>query len=102
MRTILFALAWAFILAVAAYDTYFAWYYGAVFDAWELNPVARWVVQHSGLGGVFAFKAGFLAFALAVAAYCHRRRHRLEVPYTLTISGVHLALSLHYLVEQWR
>jgi hypothetical protein len=39
-----------------------------------------------------------LGFALAVAVYCHQRNHRLELPYTLVISGVHLWLSLHYLL----
>ena len=31
----LFLLAWAFILGVAAYDTYFAWRYRAIFLNWR-------------------------------------------------------------------
>jgi hypothetical protein len=98
MRTSLFAFAWTFVLAVAAYDVYFAWQYRAVFHAWELNPIARWAADLCGLGAVFGIKAAFLAFALGVAIYCHRCRHRLAIPYTLTIGGAHFALSLQYLL----
>jgi hypothetical protein len=98
MRTTLFALAWAFILVVAAYDVSFAWHYRAGFAAWELNPVARWVAALYGLGTVFAFRVAVILFAAGLAIYCHRRRHRLAVPYTLVMGGMHLLLSLHYLV----
>lgn len=47
-----------------------------------------------------ALKLLLLSFALGVAAYCHRRHHRLEVPLTLAVSGIHLLLSVRYLVEQ--
>jgi hypothetical protein len=97
MRTSVFALAWAFVVVVSAYDVHFAWRYRAVFDAWELNPVARWVAGLFGLGALFAAKAALLVFAVAVAAYCQRLRHRLAVPYTLSVSGMHFVLSLHYL-----
>jgi hypothetical protein len=35
---------------------------------------------------------------MLVAVYCHFRRHYLEIPYTLIVSGIHLVLSLHYLM----
>jgi hypothetical protein len=98
MRTTLFVLAWAFVLGVAAYDAHFAWRYRSAFDAWELNPLARRVAGACGLLAVLGLKAGLLAFAALVGLYCHLCRHRLAVPYTLTVSGVHLALSLHYLL----
>jgi hypothetical protein len=102
MRTHLFALAWAFVLGVTAYDVYFAWQYRALFETWELNPLARWAAGNCGLGAVFGFKAAVAVFAVAVAACCHLRRHWLEVPYTLFVSGVHLLLSAYYVVGQFR
>jgi hypothetical protein len=98
MRITRFALAWTFIAAVAAYDVYFAWRYRAVFEEWEMNPIALWIVRLWGLEAAAGLKAALLAFALGVGAYCHRCRHWLEVPYTLTISAIHFLLSLHYLV----
>jgi hypothetical protein len=100
MRSPLFALAWVFVVAVAAYDVHFAWYYRECFDAWEMNPLARWGARLGGLEAVLALKAGLLLFAVAVAAYCHCRRHWLEVPYTLIVGSVHLVLSVHYLVGE--
>jgi hypothetical protein len=47
---------------------------------------------------MFAVKIVFLVFGVAVAAYCHFRRHYLELPYTLIVSGIHLLLSLHYVM----
>jgi hypothetical protein len=98
MRPTLFVLAWVFVLGIAAYDVYFAWQYRVAFHEWELNPVARWAAGLYGLGAVVALKAALLTFALGVAWHCHRIRHRLEVPYTLFVGGVHLLLSVHYLV----
>ena len=100
MRITLFTLAWAFIAAVAAYDVYFAWHYRAFFQEWELNPVARWAVGQWGLGAVAVLKVALLSFALGVAAYCHHRRHRLEVPLTLVVGGAHLMLTVRYLFGQ--
>jgi hypothetical protein len=97
MKNVLVAFAWAFVLAVASYDVYFAWQYRAGFLFWELNPLARWIAEDFGIATLFALKLGMLGFAFAVAAYCHYRNHRLELPYTLVISGMHLGLSLHYL-----
>jgi hypothetical protein len=96
MRTSFVALAWTFVVAVSAYDIAFAWHYRAVFDAWELNPVARWMAHLYGLGVVCWVKAILIAFALWVAMYCHRLRHRLEIPYTFTVWTVHLALTAQY------
>src|SRR5262249_31834758 len=97
MRLILFVLAWAFVLGIAAYDVYFAWQYRLAFDEWEMNPVARWAAGLYGLGAVVALKAALLTFAVAAAWHCHRIRHRLEVPFTLFVGGVHLLLSVQYL-----
>jgi hypothetical protein len=102
MRTTLFTLAWIFVLGVATYDVYFAWQYRVAFQTWEMNPMARWMARFCGLGGVVALKSALIVFAVGVAAYCHRLRHRLEIPYTLFVSGVHLVLSLHYLLGQLR
>jgi hypothetical protein len=96
MRTSWFAAAWAFVLGVAGYDVLFAWHFRDGFLNWELNPVARWAAGLYGLGAVFIAKALAVVFAAAVGMYCHQRRHRLEAPYTFTVGGVHLLLSLHY------
>jgi hypothetical protein len=98
MKNVLVVFAWTFVLAVACYDVYFAWQYRACFLSWEMNPLARWIAQDFGILTLFGLKLGMLGFALAVAVYCHQRNHRLELPYTLVISGVHLWLSLHYLL----
>lgn len=97
MRTKLFFLAWAFILAVAAWDAWFAWQYRAVFAEWEVNPLACWVVDHFGLAAIFTMKAAVVTFATVVAALCHHLHSRLTVPYTALIGVVHLLLSLRYL-----
>jgi hypothetical protein len=76
----------------------FAWHHQAAFHDWELNPFAREVARLHGLGAVFGFKAAGVGFAAVVAAYCYRCRHWLTVPYTVFTSGIHLALSLHYLI----
>src|SRR5262245_26630000 len=82
MRRTQFAAAWLFIFAVASYDLYFAWHYRAVFDVWELNPVARWAADLYGLRALFAAKALVTGFIAAVGAYCYRNRHPLTTPYT--------------------
>jgi hypothetical protein len=98
----LFALAWAFVFVVAAYDVYFAWQYRAVFNVWEMNPLARWTARLAGIGAVFGLKAALIVFAALVAAYCYRCRHWLTAPYTAIVGGVHFLLSLHYLIGQVR
>jgi hypothetical protein len=99
MARVLFGSAWAFVLGVASYDAFFAWQYRAVFDTWELNPLARGVAHLYGFGGVFALKVGTTAFAAGLAAYCYHCRHRLTLAYTACVSGIHLLLSLHYLAS---
>lgn len=98
MKNMFFALAWVFILAVYTYDVYFAWQYRSAFQLWELNPLARWIANDYGLNVLFLFKWLLLGFVVAVAGYCHLRRHYLELPYTLIISVVHLMLSVHYVI----
>jgi len=98
MRNLILVLAWLFVLFVAGYDVYFAWQYREGFQVWETNPVARWIAAGYGLAAVFGLKTALLGFAVAVAAYCHYRGDRLEVPYTLIVSAVHLGLLLHYLL----
>jgi hypothetical protein len=100
MRARLYTLAWVFIILVAIYDSGFAWVHREQFLFWELNPFARWIASLFGLGVVLLLKSVAVAFGAGVAAYCHQRHHRLEGPYTLFVSGVHLALSLHYLIGQ--
>jgi hypothetical protein len=96
MRTTFTTSAWLFVLAVATYDAFFAWDHRVDFEHWELNPVAVWVAHFFGLGGVLLGKFLTITFAAWVAAYCHNRQHRLEVPYTLLVGVLHVALSLHY------
>ncbi|MGH7174109.1 MAG: hypothetical protein ACRELF_14665 [Gemmataceae bacterium] len=100
MKNTLLVLAWAFVLFVAVYDVYFAWRYRDVFQLWELNPLARWIAHDFGLNVLFTFKTVLFGFVAAVAVYCHCRRHYLELPYTLVVSGIHLLLSLHYVIGQ--
>jgi hypothetical protein len=98
-RTIIFGLAWAFILLAAAYDTYFAWQYWSVLDAWEMNPVIVWLASYAGLPGVFTFKLFSMVFSTGLAIFCHHRRHRLEIPFTLVIGGAYFLLSFHYIMS---
>lgn len=100
MKNAFVVLAWIFVVVVAVYDVYFAWQHRAFFNVWEMNPFARWIAQDFGLNVLFLLKIGLLVFGAAVAAYCHVRRHYLELPYTLIVSVVHLLLSLHYLIGQ--
>jgi hypothetical protein len=96
-RHALFALGWLFILTAAAYDIYFAWQYRAVFQVWELNPLVSWAARVYGLPVVFGFRLSMIGLAAALAIYCHRRQHPLEMPLTLSLAGMHFVLSLHYL-----
>lgn len=98
MKNKFLVLAWAFILIIAGYDVYFAWQYRAGFHLWELNPVARWIAHDFGVTFVLVLKIVLLVFGISVAVYCHSRRHYLELPYTLIISGIHFLLSLHYMM----
>jgi hypothetical protein len=100
MRTKLFLLAWTFVILVAAYDSFFAWDHRDQFALWEMNPIACWVARLFGLGAVLLVKIATIAFGASVATYCHQRRHSLEAPYTLVVGGLHLALSVHYLIGQ--
>jgi hypothetical protein len=90
---------WAFILAVTAYDLYFAWSYRRVFEDWELNPLAYYLGQRYGIGAALGFRLLVIIFGAGLAAYCHHTHQRLAVRYTLFVGGVHLVLSVHYLVH---
>jgi hypothetical protein len=95
----MYGLAWAFILGVAAYDVYFAWHYAAVFDAWEMNPLARIGASRLGLGAVVGIKVLILTFAAVVALISHYNRRRIATfLFTACVGAVHLALALHYVV----
>ena len=95
----LLACAWAFIVAVAAYDTYFAWQNWAFFDTWEMNPLARWVAAHGGFAALCGAKAAVVAFSALVAVVGYRHRRRLTTfLYTAVVGGLHLGLSLVYVV----
>jgi hypothetical protein len=102
MKAIAFHSAWCFIFLAGALDGGFAWFHRDTFDFWELNPLARWLCQQCGLGTLLAVKALALTFAVVVALYCRRRRHRLEMPFTLLIVGFHVLMSCHYLAEYAR
>jgi hypothetical protein len=102
VRTLVFVAAWLFVFLVAGYDVYFAWVNREGFHVWEMNPLARWAAELCGLGVVFGIKAALVVFAALVAAYCYRCRHRLLTPYTAFVSGVHLCLSIQYLIGHLR
>jgi len=94
----LLGVAWTFILGVAVYDVYFAWRNWTAFEAWEMNPLARWVGSEFGFGGIFGLKAVAVGFSALVAVVCYRYRRRLTTfVYTTVIGGLHVALSLVYL-----
>jgi hypothetical protein len=99
IRTLVFGIAWLFILLAATYDASFAWKYRHVLDAWELNPLACWSAQAFGLETVFAYKFAALAFALGLAIYCRYRRRRLEKLLTVSVGVIYFALSMHYVVS---
>ncbi len=99
MRTLLFGLAWMFVMLAAGYDAYFAWQFRGVFEIWEMNPLACWAARVGGLEVVFVFKLTATIFASGTAAYCHFRRHRLEMPFTLAIFGIYLLLCAHYFLS---
>jgi hypothetical protein len=101
-RTVLFAFVWLLIFLSASYDTYFAWHYRAVLDYWELNPFVLWLAGVGGLASVFAFKLFAMVFSAVLAAYCHHRRHRLEIPFTAIIGTAYLLLSFHYLLSNYQ
>jgi hypothetical protein len=98
MKTVPFVGVWTFVLLAAGYDTYFAWQYRAGFQKWEMNSFVCWLAEAFGLGAVFGFKVVGMAFATAVAVYCHRHQPRLEISLSLIIGSVYLLLSVHYLV----
>jgi hypothetical protein len=99
LRTAFFTFSWSFILLAAAYDSYFAWQYRAVLDAWEMNPFILWLAGVGGLASVFTFKLLSTVFSTGLAIICHYRRHRLEIPFTLIVGTAYLALSVHYLMN---
>jgi hypothetical protein len=99
-RTVLFSLTWVLILLSAAYDCYFAWQYRAVLEAWEMNPFILWLAGVGGLASVFLFKLCTMIFSTVLAAVCHHRRHRLEIPFTVIVGGAYFILSFHYLISQ--
>jgi hypothetical protein len=98
MKVIVFALVWCLIIVAATYDGYFAWQYRADFDAWEINPVARWVVSSFCIEAMVLLKVLGVSFATGVAICCHRLRNRLEIPLTVFVSCCYLYLSIHYAV----
>jgi hypothetical protein len=95
----LLAFAWVFIFGVAAYDIYFAWQHWAFFDAWEMNPLARWVAHHFGFAVLCGLKVAAIGFGglVAVVGYRHRRRLTTFI-YTTVVGGLHVALSLTYVL----
>jgi hypothetical protein len=99
LRTALFTLSWSFILLAAAYDSYFAWQYRTVLDAWEMNPFILWLAGVGGLATVLAFKLFAMVLSTGLAIICHFRRHRLEIPLTLVVGSAYLALSVHYVMS---
>ena len=101
-RTILFCSCWLLILLAAAYDAYFAWRYRLVLSAWEMNPFILWLASVGGIASVLVVKLFSMILSTGVAAICHLRRHRLEIPLTLVIGCAYFALSFHYMISFWK
>jgi hypothetical protein len=99
LRTVLFSFIWVLILLSATYDSYFAWKYRVVLEAWEMNPFILWLAGVGGLASVFIFKLFSMIFSTLLAIFCHQRRHRLEIPFTVVIGSAYFALSFHYFVS---
>jgi hypothetical protein len=100
LRTLFFTLAWVFIFFAATYDTYFAWQYRTVLAYWEMNPFIVWLAGVGGLASVFILKIFTMIFSTGMAIYCHRQRHRWEIPFTLVVGGIYFALSIQYVMMQ--
>ncbi len=83
-------------MIAACYDTYFAWREQAALDAWEMNPVTRWVAGTLGLQMLIAFKAAGIAYGLGLAAFCHRHYGRLGRQLTTTVGATYLLLCAYY------
>jgi hypothetical protein len=99
MRRVVFAAAWAFVFAAAAYDAHFAWRYREVLQSWELNPLARWTWGQFGMPALLGLKFVGLAYALGLAVYCYRRHSPLQWPLTVVTACVYVVLSLHYVAS---
>lgn len=97
MKGFLLLAVWCLIFVAAAHDAVFAWENQEDMGSWELNPAARWLLG-GGLGYLLVIKFAGLLFAMAVAFYCRRCRHTLQLPLTLFVGGLYLFLSLHYLI----
>jgi hypothetical protein len=98
MKGIVFASIWCLVLVVGGYDGYFALQNRDDFASWEINPVARWVVQSFCIEAMVALKFAGLLFATIVAVCCHRLRNRLAIPLTVFVSCCYLFLSIQYAV----
>ncbi len=96
MGRLVFVLAWAFVFLAAAYDARFAWTYREVIASWEMNPLARWLAAHFGLGAVLALKFAGLIFAACVAAYYGRLRKWAAWALTVTVALAYALLTVHY------
>jgi hypothetical protein len=86
------------ILAVAWYDSQFAWQYRLTFADWEQNPLMHVVGTRFGVAAAIACKCTALLFALGLAAYCHLRAPRLEHRLVGLIAAAYLLLAGHYLL----
>lgn len=96
----LFASAWLFILAAAAYDSHFAWRFRDELPRWELNALARSLAGAAGLGVVIALKLSWLAGVFGLAVYCRRRHQQLAGWLTGAIGAAYALLALYYLIGQ--
>jgi len=99
-RSLFLVAAWSLILAVAWYDSRFAWQYRLSFADWEQNPLMRVVGARFGVAAAIACKGAALFFALGLAVYCHLRAPRLEHRLVGLIGLAYLLLAGHYLLGQ--
>lgn len=64
MRHVLFAVAWVFVAAVSAYDTYLTVLFASSID--EQNPLALYLIRAGG--GPFLIAVKFFGTSVALAA----------------------------------
>lgn len=85
--------AWLFVLAVTAYDIFWAYHFRETVNLWESNPVMLWVIKHYGVGvaGIARFSTVILGAGLIFMA-----PRRCQITATLTLVSIHTYLACVY------
>jgi hypothetical protein len=85
--------AWVFVLAVTAYDIFWAIHYHASAKLWESNPVMLWVIQHYGVWTAGIARLSTVVFAASLMFLAPRR---CQITATLTLVSIHTYLACVY------